>query len=152
MPRDPFAGYCTRWDRSVLCVVLSLGLGVGGGRGVYHVRTCSAQCALYLPRSLSPSRSLSRSRRGGLAGVPATLSEPPVCAAAAPGAPPAPPPAVAFADLELLFCLKHRNSIPVAFLVSASVRLTPSRLFWRFSSPGLRVYACEILLYSSDNV
>ena len=38
------------------------------------------------------------------------------------------------------------HSIPVALRVSASVFLTPSRLLCRFSSPGRRVYACEILL------
>jgi hypothetical protein len=51
-----------------------------------------------------------------------------------------------------LFCRKQRNSIPVARRVSASVFFTPSRLPCRPSSPGRRVYACEILLYKSESV
>ena len=54
--------------------------------------------------------------------------------------------------VDAFVCLKHKNSIPVPRRVSANVFLTPSRLLWRFSSPGRRAYAWEILLYKSDNV
>lgn len=62
-----------------------------------------------------------------------------------------PPEVPSFLALSFV-CLKHKNSIPVAQRVSASVFFTPSRLACRFSSPGRRAYACEIFVYKSDSV
>lgn len=62
-----------------------------------------------------------------------------------------PPEVPSFLALSFV-CLKHKNSIPVARRVSASVFFTPSRLACRFSSPGRRAYACEIFVYKSDSV
>lgn len=59
----------------------------------------------------------------------------------------------ALLSLDFSFvCLKHKNSMPVARRVSARVFFTPSRWVCRFSSPGRRAYACEILVYRSERV
>ena len=47
--------------------------------------------------------------------------------------------------------LKHRNSMPVARRASAKVFLTRSKFACKFSSPCLRWYATEMLLYSSES-